>query len=146
MKYTLLILILFINICVYAQMDDYTYTRELKGVGEQWHKITLPDEMYADLQRRWNDIRIFGVTPNGDTIEAPYLHRELTETVSEEKVNFDLINQSRDDKGYYFTFKLPVTKPINQIQLNFKQRNFDYQITLEIYGCRIPLFSCIYCY
>lgn len=131
MKHIFQILIFLIHTCAYGQMEDYTYTRELKGVSEQWHKITLPDAMYADIQTHWNDIRIFGITSKGDTIEAPYLHRELTETVSKEEVNFELINQSRSDKGYYFTFKLPVKKPINQIQLDFKNRNFDWQVSLE---------------
>lgn len=131
MKYTLLIVILFINTCAYAQMNDYAYTRELKGVGEQWHKIILPDDMYADLTPNLNDIRIFGITSNGDTIEAPYLRKELTETITNDKVNFELINQSRNDKGYYFTFKLPTAKSINQIKLDFKQQNFDWKIQLE---------------
>jgi len=96
-------------------MEEYTYTHELKGVSEQWHKITLPDDMYAHLTPNLNDIRIFGITPSGDTIEAPYLRQELTETTSNDKVNFELINQSHNDKGYYFTFKLPTSTSINQI-------------------------------
>lgn len=132
MKYTLLILILLINTCAYAQMNNYTHTRELKGITDQWHKVTLPDDnMYAPLRSDLNDIRIFGITSKGDTIEAPYLRKELTETIKNDKVNFELINQSHNDKGYYFTFKLPTKKSINQIQLDFRQRNFDWRTTLE---------------
>jgi len=131
MKYTLLILIFLINTCAYAQMSEYAYTCELKGITDQWHKVTLPDDMYAHLAYSFNDIRIFGITPNGDTIEAPYLRHELTETITNNKVNFELINQSHNDKGYYYTFKLPAAKSINRIELDFGQRNFDWQITLE---------------
>jgi len=130
MKNTLLILF-FINTCAYAQMSDYAYTRELKNVSEQWHKITLPDDIYAHLTPNLNDIRIFGITPNGDTIEAPYLRQELTETNSNAPSDFKIINQSQRNDGYYFTFKLPFKTPINEIQLDFKQQNFDWRTTLE---------------
>ena len=131
MKHIFQTIALLMCTCAYAQIDDYTYTHELKGVSEQWHKITLPDDMYAHLTPNLNDIRIFGITPSGDTIEAPYLRQELTETTSNDKVNFELINQSHNDKGYYFTFKLPTSTSINQIQLDFKQQNFDWRIRLE---------------
>jgi len=131
MKYIFQIIIFLIHTCAYAQMSDYAYTRELKGGGEQWHKVILTDDMYAHLASDLNDIRIFGITSIGDTIEAPYLRKELTETITNDKVSFELINQSRNDKGYYFTFKLPIAKSINQIQLDFRQQNFDWQTRLE---------------
>ena len=44
---------------------------------------------------------------------------------------FKTLNASHNDKGYYFTFEIPTKEPINQIKLQFKQVNFDWQITLE---------------
>lgn len=131
MKYIFTIIIFLIYNFAFAQMGDYTHTRELQGISDQWHKIVLPADMYAHLTPRLNDIRIFGITPNSDTIEAPYIREELTETITNEQADFEIINQSHNDKGYYYTFKLPAAQSINQIQLNFQQLNFDWQITLE---------------
>ncbi len=131
MKYIFTIIIFLIHHFAYTQMSEYTHTRELQGISEQWHKITLPANMYAQLTPRLNDIRIFGITLNGDTIEAPYLRQELTETILNDKINFEIINKSHNDKGYYYTFKLPAAQSINRIELNFGQQNFDWQITLE---------------
>ena len=115
----------------FGQMDDYNYKRELKGVDEQWHKIILPNEIFGKSSQNLTDIRIFGLTENNDTIEAPYLLQLTTEKTSSKQVAFKTINASHNYKGYYFTFEIPTKEPIDQIKLQFKQVNFDWQITLE---------------
>jgi hypothetical protein len=78
-----------------------------------------------------NDIRIFGLTAEKDTIETPYFLRLAKETVSANEIVFKTLNSTRNEKGYYFTFEIPTSEAINQIDLDFKQDNFDWRIKLE---------------
>jgi hypothetical protein len=115
----------------YGQINEYSYRRELKGRSEQWHKIILPDDIFVKLSQDLADIRIFGITAGNENIEAPYLIRIATEKITIKEVEFNTLNASHNDKGHYFTFEIPASEPINQIKLNFSQKNFDWQIKLE---------------
>ncbi|MCF6347513.1 MAG: DUF3999 family protein [Flavobacteriaceae bacterium] len=115
----------------YGQIDEYNYKRELQGIIDQWHKVELPNELFGKVSSNLSDIRIFGITTDNDTIEAPYLLRILTEKTASKEVNFKTINSSHNEKGYYFTFKIATKESINQIRLGFKQDNFDWKIILE---------------
>lgn len=127
----LTILLLFNGAFTYGQIGQYNYKRELKGITDQWHKIILPDEVFGKISNDLIDIRIFGITANNDTTETPYLLRLATERVSSKDVAFKTLNASHNDKGYYFTFEIPTTEAINQIKLDFTQKNFDWRIKLE---------------
>ena len=119
------------NLSVFGQMQDYDYQRKLIGVSEQWHSIILPDKIYSKTSQNLSDLKIFGITKNGDTLEAPYvLKLNNTKTITK-KVEFKIINTAYNDKGYYFTFEIPTSDPINQIELDFDQDNFDWPISLE---------------
>jgi len=132
MKAKLIVFLLIAGTSVsFAQMGDYDHKRELQGDSALWHKIVLPDGVFGKTKDNLSDIRVFGITENGDTIEAPYL-LEIDKGKTESKdVNFKLINQSRDKRGYYFTFELPAEKAINQIKLDMGRQNFDWRINLE---------------
>src|SRR5690606_24349001 len=110
---------------------DYGFKRELTGISEPWHRIVLPDDIFGKVAPSLHDIRIFGITENNDTIEAPYLLRLATGQTSETQIAFKTLNVSRDDSGYYFTFEIPTTAPVNQIKLDFKQQDFDWKVRLE---------------
>lgn len=124
-------LLLFICSTAYGQMEQFSNKRELTGLSGQWHKIILPDEIFGKCSPNLNDIRIFGITAGSDTIEAPYLLRLASEKISVREISFKTLNTSHNDKGYFFTFEIPTTEPINQIRLDFKQKNFDWRIKLE---------------
>lgn len=115
----------------YGQIKEYNYKRELKGISGEWHKIILPDEVFGKISQDLSDIRIFGITPSNDTVETPYLLRLTTEKISSKEIAFKTLNASHNDNGYYFTFEIPTTEPINQIKLDFSQKNFDWRIKLE---------------
>ena len=115
----------------YGQIEQYQFKRELKGITGKWHKVVLPDEIFGKVSGNLSDIRIFGITANNDTIEAPYLLRLTTEKVSSNDVRFKTLNTSHNKKGYYFTFEIPTKESINQIKLDFKQQNFDWRLKLE---------------
>lgn len=115
----------------YGQISQYNYKRELKGISAQWHKIILPDEVFGKVSQELNDIRIFGITAKHDTIEVPFLLRLASEKTFVKDVTFKTINTSQNENGFYFTFEIPTTEPINQIKLDFKQPNFDWRVKLE---------------
>lgn len=115
---------------VLGQIRNYEYKRKLTGINDIWHKIVLPDELFGKVRNDLHDIRIYGLTEK-DTLEVPYILRVLTGSVKWTDIPFRLINQSHNAKGYYFTFKISRDNTINQINLDFNNRNFDWQVDLE---------------
>lgn len=115
----------------YGQIEEYDYKRELKGVSEQWHTLVLPDNIFKETSQSLSDLRIFGITATNDTIESPYLLRIATESVASTNVLFNTLNTSFNEMGHYFTFEIPTGEPINQIDLEFEQQNFDWRLQLE---------------
>ncbi|HEY4788453.1 MAG TPA: DUF3999 family protein, partial [Bacteroidales bacterium] len=115
----------------YGQLNQYNYKREIKGIVNQWHKIVLPDDIFSKVTPGLSDIRIYGFTANHDTIEAPYLLKQTNEDVRSREVSFKTRNVSHNAKGYYFTFEIPTRETINNINLDFKQQNFDWKLKLE---------------
>ena len=115
----------------FAQMDSYDYKRELNGISETWHKITIPNEIFGAVSNDLSDLRIYGITDNNDTIEAPYLLQLEKEKIVSETIKFNTINTSNTKNGYFFTFEIPSAKTINEINLDFGTKNFDWGIGLE---------------
>jgi len=130
-KINLTYFILFIHLCCSGQIDQYSYKRELSGIKDQWHKIVLPEDIYGKINNDFSDIRIFGLSKNNDTIESPYILKIAEDKLSQNEVSFILINKSKNEKGYYFTFEVPADHSVNQINLEFKQQNFDWRVTLD---------------
>lgn len=114
----------------FGQIDQYNYSREVQGNPDQWNVISLPDEIFGKISQDLSDIRIYGITENNDTVEAPYLIRLSKETVSNNEVSYKTINYSHNNNGYYITFEIPTTETINHINLNFDQQNFDWHVQL----------------
>ena len=119
------------NSFAFGQMREYDYKREITGVSAQWHRLELPDDIFGKLSKNLSDLRIYGITDHDDTLEAPYVLRLMQEKISDKQVTFETINPSRNDAGYFFTFEIPTTEPINKINLEFRQQNFDWRIKLE---------------
>lgn len=127
----LLLLILWSTSGLLAQMDQYNYQRAINGINDQWHRIALPTTIYEKVHPNFSDIRIYGITAQKDTIEAPYLLKIAKSTLEKEQQDFKLINTSKNQEGHYFTFELEEDVAINQIALDFLQDNFDWTIKLE---------------
>ena len=122
---------LLIFVLSFGQMQNYSYKRELIGVKDTWHKLTLPDDLFEKVSPALSDIRVFGITTKNDTIEASYILKLNDEKVVKTNVYFKILNTSYNEKGYYFTLEVPSKAPINHLQLAFKQFNFDWRINLE---------------
>lgn len=125
-----LILLLFNNLFVFGQIEQYNYMRELKGVTDQWHSIHLPAEIFGKTAHDLSDIRIFGIKANKDAVEAPYLLQVASEKVSRNEIPFKMLNTTYKGNEYYFTLELPTMEAINEIKLAFKQSNFDWSVKL----------------
>lgn len=125
------ILLLMICMHTHAQMEQYSYKRQITGTTEQWHKIVLPDDIFSKVSNDLSDIRIFGMLANGDTAEAPYILNVLSNKITGKKVGFNTLNASHNKKGYFFTFEVPTEEAVNQINLQFEQQNFDWLVKLE---------------
>ncbi|WP_108801677.1 DUF3999 family protein [Aquimarina sp. Aq107] len=115
----------------YAQIDKYTYKKELLNVSDDWHTIVLPDEIFKNVSSDLSDIRIYGITKENDTVEAPYLLEQKKPKISSKNVGFKYVNKSTTDKGSFITFKVTLDAIINQVQLSFEQDNFDRLIKVE---------------
>jgi hypothetical protein len=115
----------------FGQIINYKYKREINGVSKTWHKIILPDDIYGKLKRDLSDIRIIGIITNKDTIEAPYILKQTNDKLTRTEIQFKLLNQTYNQTGYFYTFEVPAGNPVNQIVLNFEQKNFDWRIKLE---------------
>lgn len=131
MQNKLTFILLLLCSCAFGQLDEYNYKRELLGVSETWHKVVLPNELFGKVESDLSDIRIFGITADNDTVEAPYILQLKTEQVSNNDVNFRTVNTSYNSNGYYFTLEVPTEETINQINLNFGRKNFDWRLKLE---------------
>lgn len=124
-------LLFLIYTCANAQVDQQKYKREITGVSSQWHKLTLPDEIYGKASPNLSEIRILGISSNKDTIEAPYILRHMADKTLKNNVAFKIVNTSVNKKAYYFTFEIPAIETINQMELDFQQKNFDWRLQLE---------------
>ena len=118
------------TIAANAQTAPYALKREITGVQANWHSLVLPNPMYQKLKPGFEDLRIFGA--NGkDTVEVPYLLKQRGDQVSTQEIAFKQLNQSHANQVYYYTFQPSAATVINQINLNFKQENFDWKVNLE---------------
>ena len=119
-------------ICSYSfgQLDTFDEKISITGISDNWHTVALPDTVFATVKKDFSDIRIYGITAK-DTIEAPYILKKSQASGAEKEVEFQLINQSFNTNGYYFTYEVPVDESINKIELDFKNTNFDWKVKLE---------------
>lgn len=113
-----------------AQTNSYRYKRELKGIKTTWHSLALPNEVFKNAQSGLSDLRIFGVKGK-DTIEVPYILEQSADRVTDRETPFNIINQSSNANGFFYTFQASAAASINQIKLSFKQENFDWKVKLE---------------
>lgn len=127
---SIFILFLLLAEISFAQLDTYNYSREIKEVSNLWHSILLPGEVFGKVSNNLNDFRIYGITKT-DTIEVPYILKIASEKQKDAKIEFTLLNSSKKGTNYFFTFEIPSEKTINEIQLNFKQQNFNWLVNLE---------------
>lgn len=114
-----------------AQMKDYNFYRELEKPTDQWHKIVLPTSLDQHLSQEMFDLRVYGITASGDTIEAPYLMEVANKVETRNQVSYSVLNSSFNKEAYFFTLDLGSKQLINELELFFGTTNFDWDITIE---------------
>lgn len=112
-------------------MHDYSFKRPLTGARPSWNRLVLPDALFEKISSNFDDIRIYGITAKRDTIEAPYFIRVKSGQNSNTNIAFKIINKTKINDSYFFTFEVPLREQINHIKLQFEQKNFDWLIHLE---------------
>lgn len=130
LKVKLLAVFTFFLINAQAQTAAYRYQMPIKGVTSNWHSFELPNVVFEKAQSGLEDLRIYGFKGK-DTIEVPYILEKSANQLIEKESNFTVINQSKNQEGFYFTFQSNLITIINTIKLSFKQINFDWKVTLE---------------
>ena len=113
----------------HGQSHNFTHKQKLDGISGTWHTLVLENDVFINSAPDLGDLRILGVNKNNDTLEAPYILKIITDETVKNEVSFNTINQTSDGKQY--TFEIPHLEEINQINLGFKEKNFDWRITLE---------------
>ncbi|PIF00208.1 MAG: hypothetical protein CR994_07015 [Maribacter sp.] len=121
---------LLFSVVAFAQMGDYDTKRKILGISEQWHSLELPPSVLAKVSDNLADIRIYGINPK-DTVESPYLLRIEKEKHQLKEIGFELINITSKKQNHYYTFEVPAKEALNEIILDFKNRNFDWKVKLE---------------
>jgi Protein of unknown function (DUF3999) len=119
------------SVSAFAQMKDYSHKCELRNINAQWHKIKVPTSVFEHAKSDLSDLRIFGITTKNDTIEAPYLIKIAKAQHLEKALSFNLLNQSSNEKGRFYTFEMPKETTINELNLSFENPNFDWKIQVE---------------
>ena len=127
----ILILFLFYAAFSFGQMQEYDFKMKVEKTTDQWHTIQLPDALFGKVTQNLRDIRIFGVTAKNDTIEAPYILDIPQEGPEITTITMETLNTSKKNGVYYFTFKIPVKSTINQMNLKFSEKNYDWMLRLE---------------
>lgn len=119
--------------CLAAGTGDFKYQRKLDGVSSQWHTVEVPDEMFSRVRPDLGDVRILGSgdAKEGKPAEVPYLVRTTSPREAITRVPFQLLNEASNDSGYYYTFEVPASQPVNQIDLDFARSNYDWKVNLE---------------
>lgn len=113
-----------------AQTNAYRYKRDLKGANTNWHSLTLPNDIFKNAQIGLADLRIYGAKGQ-DTVEVPYILEQSADQITDRETTFNIINQSTNTNGFFYTFQAATVASINQIKLSFKQKNFDWKVKLE---------------
>lgn len=116
---------------LYAQIENHSYKRKLSPPSNLWHEVVLPEAIFKSINTNFSDLRIIGFNSSNDTIEVPYIITNSSKEIVYKKIPFQLINASKNNNGYFWTFETPIDKIINEINLSFENKNFDWNIHLE---------------
>jgi hypothetical protein len=130
LKIKIIIIITCFSFYLKAQTNQYAFKREITGVTDIWHHLQIPNQVFKNVQSGLADVRIYGVKGK-DTLEVPYILRQISDQIKEVNVSFQIINKSAAQGGYYYTFETKSVATINQIVLSLNQQNFDWHINLQ---------------
>lgn len=130
LNHVLIIGLLFVVTNCFSQLSEYDYKAEINNVTDTWHTIKLPSAAFSLIKENYSDVRIYGVNDT-DTIEVPYIKEVVSDKKTSTKISVSIINKTKSSKGSFFTIKNDEAKEINEIELIFKEDNFDWEARVE---------------
>ncbi|MFD0861273.1 DUF3999 family protein [Sungkyunkwania multivorans] len=128
---SIVVLFFLFSSLAFSQMAGFKYKRALGKTTDTWHKVVLPEVMFERIENNFSDLRIYGITTQGDTIEAPYILKKSAGKVKRQAVPCEVLNTSQQGDTHYFTLEVPTKNAINRLTLDFKEENFDWRLRLE---------------
>lgn len=116
---------------VFGQSFEWTRTiAPSKSAG--WHMFSLPPEMAAKTQANYPDLRIMAVDKKGDTTEVPYFLSYPQHQQKKVGEALNILNKTTREGLFYYTLEQPgKVVSLNEIELNFEEKNFDIKVNLE---------------
>ncbi len=111
--------------------QHFRYKRTLEADSIGWNKIYIPPQLEVKCKPGFADLRILALQKNGDTVEAPYVIKYPGNQVVVNNVALKILNRSAANGSYYYTFEKTGKYTIEQIELSFENKNFDYRVILE---------------
>ena len=114
-----------------SAQSSFQFRRTIDGVQEPgWYSLTLPDDIFADLNRDLSDLRMYS-TNAGDTVENPYLLKVDYDVLTSEKVALKVLNKSYSQGTLYLMFELDAGQKVNFLDLSFSETDYFAWATLE---------------
>ena len=95
-----------------------------------WHAMTLPPDIFRQLNTDFSDIRIFHIK-RSDTLEVPYVLDVQGNVETTDIVSLPVLNKSYGDDALYLMFELNPSQQVNHLQLDFAERNYFGRVTLQ---------------
>ena len=108
-----------------------TFQHPIQNVEATWHKITLTEEVLSKVNTNLADVRIYAIGEAGDTLEVPYFLEKQHDQFLATNKKHRVINRSKKGDEYFFTIKLNKNTPINEIDLSFRNKNFNWLLDLQ---------------
>ena len=116
---------------LFGQKNTFKYERKIQNIHGRWGYFLLPDDMYEKLNKDFSDIRIYSISESKQTTEVPYWIEETGTAPSLDSMSFQILNTTYNQEGCFFTFETKDEQFINQLDIEFEQNNFDWNIRLE---------------
>ena len=130
-----LCLSLFVNTFLFAQEPDKAFKYRSIVVKDSivngWQSIALKESVLGLVKSDLSDLRVYSVSDLGDTLEVPYFIKTHRSSEQFEEVLSEKINDVTFNKDRYMTFKTSELVPINLIDLQINEINFDQKVDLE---------------
>ena len=132
-KLSILILLILILAGLSAQtsMENFKYGAPISSIKNEWHSLDLTPEILGNTKYNLSDIRIFGISSIGDSIQAPYFINIKSQDVNQVNFNLPIINNYKNDKGNYFIIENILNETINTLNCNLPAVNFNYNVQLD---------------
>ena len=126
-------------LCAEGALSQCRYVHALDAPTDAYHRVELPREAlvldpYRPARRDPGyppDLRIYGLTAAGDTLDVPYVY-EGERRAAAAKVFLEVFNAGRLGAGdYRYTVEVPAGRRVAVLELELANRNFDGRVRVE---------------